>query len=278
MTSIGLFGAIIAGVLSILSPCSALLLPAFFAYAFSSRTELITRTAVFFLGLVVVLAPIGAGAGALGQWLSSERDTLITVGGIIMILLGVFIFFGGGFQIPGMSSLAGKVGMNAAGWIPTFLLGAVYGFAGFCAGPMLGAVLTTAFVASNVVYGMAIMAAYALGMTLPLFLLAALWEKFNIGEAAWLRGKKVQLGPLTLNSTSMIAGVFFIILGVLYMATNATTSLGGLLSTDTQANIQLRVATLLMNINGAMVLLFVLSIIALVLAYKSFTVPAKDKD
>ncbi|WP_192795963.1 cytochrome c biogenesis CcdA family protein [Corynebacterium sp. 11A] len=278
MISIGLFGAIVAGALSILSPCSALLLPAFFAYAFSSRTELITRTVVFFLGLVAVLAPIGAGAGALGQWLSSERDTLIMVGGIIMILLGVFIFFGGGFQIPGLSSLAGKVGMSAAGWVPTFLLGAVYGFAGFCAGPMLGAVLTTAFVSSSVLYGLAIMAAYAFGMTLPLFLLAALWEKFNIGEASWLRGKQVQLGPLTLNSTNMLAGVFFIVLGGLYMATNATTSLGGLLSTETQSAIQLRVATLLMNINGTMVLLFILSIVAMVLAYKSVRVPAKNSE
>lgn len=34
MATIGLFGALAAGVLSLLSPCSALLLPAFFAYAF----------------------------------------------------------------------------------------------------------------------------------------------------------------------------------------------------------------------------------------------------
>ncbi|WP_009945137.1 hypothetical protein [Saccharopolyspora erythraea] len=35
MTEIGLVGAFLGGLLSLLSPCSALLLPSFFAYAFN---------------------------------------------------------------------------------------------------------------------------------------------------------------------------------------------------------------------------------------------------
>lgn len=38
MTDIGLLGALAAGVLALLSPCSALLLPSFFADAFTSRS------------------------------------------------------------------------------------------------------------------------------------------------------------------------------------------------------------------------------------------------
>jgi cytochrome c biogenesis protein CcdA len=45
----------LGGLLSLLSPCSALLLPAFFAYAFQSRGELVGRTVIFYLGLCATL-------------------------------------------------------------------------------------------------------------------------------------------------------------------------------------------------------------------------------
>jgi cytochrome c biogenesis protein CcdA len=51
MTEVNLLAALAAGTLSLLSPCSALLLPSFFAYAFASRTALMARTGVFYLGL-----------------------------------------------------------------------------------------------------------------------------------------------------------------------------------------------------------------------------------
>ncbi len=64
---IGLIGGFLGGVLSILSPCSALLLPAFFAYAFGTRRVLLARTGLFLLGLAIVLVPLGAGVGAIGS-------------------------------------------------------------------------------------------------------------------------------------------------------------------------------------------------------------------
>ncbi|QNE88791.1 cytochrome c biogenesis protein CcdA [Corynebacterium incognita] len=216
--TIGMFGALVAGVLSLLSPCSALLLPAFFAYAFTSLRQLATKTLFFFLGLATVLVPIGTGLGAI----AAHRDTVIMVGGWVMIALGVFTFFGGGFSIPGLSALSAK----ARGHV--FLLGTVYGFAGFCAGPMLGAVLTTATVSGSALYGAAIMALYALGMTLPLFVLALLWDRFNLADAAWLRGKFAQRA----------AGVLFVVIGVLFLTTHGTSALPGILSTDTQFAIQ----------------------------------------
>jgi cytochrome c biogenesis protein CcdA len=51
-------------VLSLLSPCSALLLPAFFAYAFQSRRDLLAKTAVLYLGLAATLVPLGMGISA----------------------------------------------------------------------------------------------------------------------------------------------------------------------------------------------------------------------
>jgi len=48
MSEVGVLAAFAAGVLALLSPCSALLLPSFFAYAFASRRALVARTFVFY--------------------------------------------------------------------------------------------------------------------------------------------------------------------------------------------------------------------------------------
>ena len=62
MLEVSFAAAFAGGVLSLLAPCSALLLPAFFAYAFTSRTELFGRTLLFLAGLCTVFVPLGLGA------------------------------------------------------------------------------------------------------------------------------------------------------------------------------------------------------------------------
>ncbi len=227
MISVGLLGAFAGGVLSLLSPCAALLLPAFFAYAFGSVRKLLSQTFIFFLGLASTLVPIGTGLAAA---LSAHRGVAITVGGWIIIALGIYAFLGFGFNIPGLAKYQNRGS--------TFLLGAVYGFAGFCAGPLLGAVLTTAAVSGSWLYGALIMATYALGMAVPLFILALVWDRFHIGSQSWLRGRAVALGPIRTNTTSMISGAVFILIGVLFLRSYGTASLPTLLDTDAQFAIQ----------------------------------------
>lgn len=60
MSDIGYFAAFLGGLLALLSPCSALLLPAFFAYSIDSPTRLVARTGVFYLGLATTLVLLGA--------------------------------------------------------------------------------------------------------------------------------------------------------------------------------------------------------------------------
>src|SRR5690625_6761763 len=73
--------ALVRGVLALLSPCAALLLPAFFAYAFSSPGKLLARTGIFYLGLLTTLIPLGVGIAGLGKLLSQHRSALITGAG-----------------------------------------------------------------------------------------------------------------------------------------------------------------------------------------------------
>src|SRR5215217_867778 len=89
VVEVSFLASFLGGLLSLLSPCSALLLPAFFAYAFQSRGELVGRTAVFYLGLCATLVPLGMGISAVSSLVYGHRSTLITISGLVIIAFGV---------------------------------------------------------------------------------------------------------------------------------------------------------------------------------------------
>src|SRR3954471_12341371 len=91
--------AFAGGLLSLLAPCSAMLLPAFFAYAVTNRTELLGRTLLFLAGLCTVFVPLGLGASLVASLLLDYRQTTITVAGLLMILFGVMELIGLGFSV-----------------------------------------------------------------------------------------------------------------------------------------------------------------------------------
>lgn len=226
MLEVSYLAAFFGGVLSLLSPCSALLLPAFFAYAFQSRSRLITKTAVFYIGLAATLVPLGMGIAAISRLFYGHRSTLIMVAGVALILLGLLQILGRGFEFGPLSRLSGRIrGESSAA---TFALGAVYGFAGFCSGPILGAVLTVAASSGQAARGASLLAIYALGMTAPLFLLAALWDRFDLGRRPWLRGRVLSVGSLRVHTTNLISGVMFVVLGAAFIAYEGTSALSGL--------------------------------------------------
>jgi cytochrome c biogenesis protein CcdA len=216
----------LGGVLSLLSPCSALLLPAFFAYAFQSRRELVGKTAVFYLGLAATLVPLGMGISAVSVLVYGHRGALITASGLLIIALGILQLAGGGFTIGPLARLSGKVQGDPSSALSTFALGAVYGFAGFCSGPILGAILTVAAASGGVLRGAALLAVYAAGMAAPLFLLAVFWDRLDLGRR-WLRGREVSLGRFRLHTTNLLSGLMFIILGVIFITYEGTSSLAG---------------------------------------------------
>jgi cytochrome c biogenesis protein CcdA len=226
VVEVSFLASFLGGLLSLLSPCSVLLLPAFFAYAFQSRGELVGRTAVFYLGLCATLVPLGMGVSAVSSLVYGYRSTLITVSGLVIIALGVIQAFGGGFTFGPIERLRGNIKGNSL--VATFFLGAVYGFAGFCSGPILGAVLTVAASSGSVLRGAGLLAAYAAGMAAPLFLLALLWDRFDLGHRRWLRGREVSLGPLRFHTTSLLSGLMFVVVGVLFIAFEGTSGLEGL--------------------------------------------------
>ncbi|MCO1577768.1 cytochrome c biogenesis CcdA family protein [Crossiella sp. SN42] len=263
---LGYLGALLGGALALASPCSALLLPAFFAYAFGHPARLLARTGVFYLGLATTLVPLGAAAASLGGLLTAHRQTVIAVAAVLLIVFGTAQLFGRGFGSGLSQRFAATTRISSA--VSVYVLGATYGLAGFCSGPILGGVLTVAAAGGDPGYGAALLAVYGLGMVLPLFVLATLWDRLKLGERSWLRGREVSLGRLRLHSTNLVAGLLFIGIGVLFLLTDGTAALPGIVSVDTESALAERAGELAAGVPDLLVLLPVLAVATTVLVWR----------
>ncbi|GAA3068928.1 cytochrome c biogenesis CcdA family protein [Streptomyces roseofulvus] len=267
MTSgIGYFAAFLGGLLALLSPCSALLLPAFFAYSIDTRAKLVARTGILYAGLATTLVPLGAAGSLAGRFFYGHRDLLVTAGGWLIIGLGVLQVLGLGFTSRRIAEASGRIRPTSA--LSVYALGLVYGLAGFCAGPILGSVLTVAALSGSPAYGGLLLAAYALGMAVPLFVLALLWERYDLGRRRWLRGRPLRAGRFEVHSTSLVSGLFFVALGTLFLVFDGTTALPGLLSVDDSFAVEERVAALGRAVPDWALLVAVVAAVAGVLALR----------
>ena len=229
---IGLLGAFLGGVLTLLSPCSAMLLPAFFSYAFVHPRELLTRTGVFYLGLITSLVPLGVLAGTLGAFVNAHRFSFVTVASIVVIVLGALMLLN--IPVPFLRRGSSTEGTSMTA---VYALGTVYGLAGVCAGPLLGAVLTVAAVSGTALTGGIIVLVFAAGMALPLLVLALLWGRFPAVQNL-VRPRQVTIGRWSNTWTGIIGGVLTIAVGVLLLVTAGTTELTGLLGAGTQSALE----------------------------------------
>lgn len=260
---IGYTGAFLGGILTLLSPCSVMLLPAFFAYAFTSPRALIGRTVVFYAGLAATLVPLGVFSGSLGSLITTQRSALVMVASILIIVLGFWQL--SGLPIPGLSRTQQGDSTSIAS---VFALGAVYAVAGVCAGPILGSVLMVAAVGGDAIYGGIMLALFALGMTIPLFILAAIWKRMGSRSRALIAPKEVSIGRWRNTWTMVIAGLLSIAIGVFLLVTDGTASLGGVFTIGTQYEAESSLATWSENISDIWFIVAAVAIIAAVLGWR----------
>ena len=222
MSGIGYAAAFLGGLFSLVSPCGALLIPAFFAYAFPGRRRLAGRTLLFYVGLCAVLVPLGMGSAQVSRLFYGHQELLVTVAGWALIGLGVLQVAGQGWTIGPLERLKGHVRGDSAGAV--LVLGAVSGLAGFCAGPVLGAVLTVAAASGDGLRGAVLLAVYAAGMAAPLFLLAGLGSATTLAAGAGCAVAD-SAGRLRPHTTSLLSGLVFGGLGVLFLLSDGTRGL-----------------------------------------------------
>lgn len=229
---VSLLGAFLGGVLTLLSPCSAMLLPAFFSFAFGSPTTLMSRVAVFYLGLVTTLVPLGVLAGSVGAFVTAHRFALIHIGALVVIVLGVLLVID--VPLPFLRSRSDRGGTSP---LAVYILGTVYGLTGVCAGPLLGAVLTVALLGGSPVHGGVVLAVFAAGMALPLLVLALVWRRIPAARKL-VRPRELQWGPIHTTLSGVVGGLLTIGLGVLLLLSEGTTALRGILGSDDQVALE----------------------------------------
>ncbi|MEU2495547.1 cytochrome c biogenesis CcdA family protein [Streptomyces sp. NPDC007883] len=277
MSDIGYLAAFLGGLLALLSPCSALLLPAFFAYSIDTTSRLLARTCVFYAGLATTLVPLGAAGSFAGRLFYGHRDLLVALGGWLIVALGVAQIAGLGFASRRLTEAGGRIRPTTA--LSVYALGAVYGLAGFCAGPILGSVLTVAALSGSPAYGGLLLAVYALGMAVPLFVLALLWERYDLSRRRWLRGRTLRVaGRFELHTTSALSGLFFVVLGTVFLLFDGTTALPGLLSVDDSFEVEQWASAAGRAVPDWALLALVVSAVAIVLAVRGLRGRDRDRD
>ena len=65
-------------------------------------------------------------------------------------------------------------------------------------------------------------------MAAPLFIMALLWDRLDLGRRRWLRGREISHGSLRLHTTNLLSGLMFVAIGFLFIVSEGTSSLEGL--------------------------------------------------
>ncbi len=218
--------AFLAGVLSIFSPCTMALLPAFFSYSFKEKTEITKMTLVFFAGFSISFVSVGLLVVFLGKtsfafFQQSTTGVLVQIVGAILILFGMMSVFGKGF-----SGLV--LHMNTKKDVPgIFLFGVLFAFGWTaCIGPIIASILLMGSVLHNYVYTAFLLFFYTLGIALPLFAMAFFYDRFNLAENKIIQGKIINMRVFRfsweVHTTHLISGLMFIFLGLLFMLYKGT--------------------------------------------------------
>jgi cytochrome c-type biogenesis protein len=213
--------ALIAGVVSFLSPCVLPLVPPYLIYltgatiehvatgeqAAASKRAVMLSALLFVLGFSTVFIALGASASVIGGLIRAWSAQLSILAGIVILIMGLH-FLGltrisllmqeGRLPIPRPVGLGGAYVMGLAfafGWTP-------------CIGPILAAILSVAASEATVTKGAGLLAVYSAGLGIP-FLLAA----FMIEQSSSLLARLKR----HLASVERATGVLLVVTGVVFL-------------------------------------------------------------
>ena len=216
-----------AGILTFLAPCTLPLVPAYLGFisgvdqdalknpetARAARRKIFFNGLAFIVGFSLVFIAFGVLAGIAGQALAPYRIWMARIGGILVILFGLFMlgffklpFFQSDKRIPipkwltlGRPSSSLFIGGTfALGWTP-------------CVGPILGSVLLLAGTSATAIQGGFLLAVFSLGLAIPFLIIALLFSRAT---------RYIDSISKYLRWVSIIGGIFLILLGALLVTDN----------------------------------------------------------
>lgn len=180
--------ALMAGILSFLSPCVLPVVPPYLAYMTgvgvgglrAGERSAVVPALFFILGLSTVFLLMGMAASAFGRIFLQWQDWLARASGVVVIIMG--LHFLRIIRIPFLDTEAridaGDKGGSSFG---AYVLGLAFAFGWTpCIGPQLGMILSLAATGGETGRGAGLLAIYAMGLGIP-FLLSAIFINRAIG-------------------------------------------------------------------------------------------------
>ena len=222
-----MFVALLAGMISFLSPCVLPIVPPYLAYmggislndvteddrsVSETRRKAMLPALFFVMGLSTVFLFLGFTASAFGAFFLRNQELFAQIAGCIVIVFG--LHFLGVFRIPILDREARvEVGDQGGSAFGAYVLGLAFAFGWTpCIGPQLGAILSLAASEASITRGTTLLAVYAAGLGIP-FLLAAFYLHRAVGVMGRLKRhmaliEKIMGGLLLLVGIAMVSGAF----------------------------------------------------------------------
>ena len=196
--------AILAGLISFISPCVLPLVPGYLSFAAgysNAKGRVFLGSILFVLGFSVLFISYGAFFGGIGSQINVHEELITRVLGVITIFMGL-IFMG---RFPMAPTFSPKISTNG-GLIGAPLLGFLFGIGWTpCIGPALATVQTLAFQESSAARGAILSFGYCIGLGAP-FIASGLY----LDKSARLRKFLTKRGDLI----TKIGGVLLILIGI----------------------------------------------------------------
>jgi cytochrome c-type biogenesis protein len=183
--------ALVAGLVSFLSPCVLPLVPPYLVFLAGTslerfadkeveqrvKRETIAAAALFVLGFSTVFVALGASASMIGSIIRVYSGPLATIAGIIIIIMG--LHFLGVTQIAILHRQKRLEVAKPVGLWGAYVIGLAFAFGWTpCIGPILAAILAVAASEQTVTKGAGLLAVYSLGLGIPFVIAAFAIEPF----------------------------------------------------------------------------------------------------
>lgn len=217
---------LLEGIISFFSPCVIPLLPLYMGYLAGSakektkdgkivykRKKVFLYTLCFVLGISMSFFILGLSFTVIGSFLKEYKTTIAIIGGIIIIILGLFQLKIINFKfLQKEKKLKVNINPNKMNPVVAFAMGFLFSFAWTpCVGPALSSVLIMAGSAESMLIGNLLVLIYAIGFIIP-FLILGLFT----GEVLNFLKKKQNI----LERVVQVGGVLLILVGSSILVTN----------------------------------------------------------
>ena len=222
MLDVSFGAALLAGLLSFVSPCVLPIVPPYLAYlagisfqelsgenvSATMRRRIVLASLFFVLGFTTVFVALGATASFIGQTIAQYFGVLSVIAGVLIIIMG--LHFLGVFRISMLYREARvNVASKPAGFLGSYIMGLAFAFGWTpCVGPVLATILFVAGTEDTALRGAGLLAIYSLGIGLPFMLAAFFASRFlNWANRFKQHMRKIEIA---MGGLLVVTGILFV--------------------------------------------------------------------